>query len=67
MINMAPAPGGFTRLEFEIPSRGLIGYRGELLTDTKAVSYTHLPEPLTATEALHRSTEQSIEKRVSSS
>ena len=35
MINMAPAPGGFTRLEFEIPSRGLIGYRGELLTDTK--------------------------------
>ncbi|MCI8514269.1 MAG: translational GTPase TypA [Lachnospiraceae bacterium] len=32
---MAPAPGGYTRLEFSIPSRGLIGYRGEFLTDTK--------------------------------
>ena len=27
--------GGFTRLEFVIPSRGLIGYRGEFMTDTK--------------------------------
>ena len=27
--------GGYTRLEFSIPSRGLIGYRGEFLTDTK--------------------------------
>ena len=35
MKNMHPAPGGYTRLEFEIPSRGLIGYRSELLTDTK--------------------------------
>ena len=32
---MAPAPGGYTRLEFAIPSRGLIGYRGEFMTDTK--------------------------------
>ncbi len=32
---MSPAQGGYTRLEFEIPSRGLIGYRGEFLTDTK--------------------------------
>ncbi len=32
---MSPANGGYTRLEFEIPSRGLIGYRGEFLTDTK--------------------------------
>ncbi len=27
--------GGYTRLEFAIPSRGLIGYRGEFMTDTK--------------------------------
>lgn len=33
--NMGTASGGYTRLEFSIPSRGLIGYRGEFLTDTK--------------------------------
>ena len=32
---MAPIDGGFTRLEFSIPSRGLIGYRGQFMTDTK--------------------------------
>ena len=32
---MAPGNGGYTRLEFSIPSRGLIGYRGEFMTDTK--------------------------------
>ncbi|MGN0242449.1 MAG: translational GTPase TypA [Lachnospiraceae bacterium] len=32
---MAPTNGGYTRLEFSIPSRGLIGYRGEFLTSTK--------------------------------
>ena len=32
---MSPIGGGFTRLEFLIPSRGLIGYRGDFLTDTK--------------------------------
>ncbi|MBR4208869.1 MAG: translational GTPase TypA [Lachnospiraceae bacterium] len=32
---MAPLHGSSTRLEFSIPSRGLIGYRGEFLTDTK--------------------------------
>ena len=32
---MSPANGGYTRLEFEIPARGLIGYRGEFMTDTK--------------------------------
>ena len=32
---MSPANGGSTRLEFSIPSRGLIGYRGEFMTDTK--------------------------------
>ena len=33
--NMGAANSGYTRLEFKIPSRGLIGYRGEFLTDTK--------------------------------
>jgi len=32
---MAPTGEGYTRLEFSIPSRGLIGYRGEFMTDTK--------------------------------
>ena len=35
MTNMKPITGGYTRLEFSIPSRGLIGYRGEFMTDTK--------------------------------
>ena len=33
--NMSPIAGGYTRIEMKIPSRGLIGYRGEFLTDTK--------------------------------
>lgn len=33
--NMTPITGGYTRIEFSIPSRGLIGYRGEFMTDTK--------------------------------
>ncbi len=35
MVNMAPTAQNYTRLEFRIPSRGLIGYRSELLTATK--------------------------------
>ena len=35
MTNMEPTAQGYTRLEFLIPSRGLIGYRGEMLTATK--------------------------------
>ena len=35
MTNMAPTAQGYTRLEFLIPSRGLIGYRSELLTATQ--------------------------------
>lgn len=35
MTNMSPTAQGYTRLEFLIPSRGLIGYRSELLTATK--------------------------------
>ena len=34
--NMGSISGGtYTRLEFSIPARGLIGYRGEFMTDTK--------------------------------
>lgn len=33
--NMGLATGGYSRLEFSIPSRGLIGYRGDFMTDTK--------------------------------
>ncbi|MBQ8945289.1 MAG: translational GTPase TypA [Lachnospiraceae bacterium] len=32
---MNPIAGGYTRLEFSMPSRGLIGYRGDFMTDTK--------------------------------
>ncbi len=35
MTNMVPMGAGFTRLEFEIPARGLIGIRTEFLTETK--------------------------------
>ena len=35
MKNMEPAEIGHTKIEFEIPARGLIGYRTEFLTDTK--------------------------------
>jgi len=35
LLNMTAGNGGNTRLEFTIPSRGLIGYRDEFLTDTK--------------------------------
>ena len=35
LVNMSPTAQNYTRLEFLIPSRGLIGYRNELLTATK--------------------------------
>ncbi|MBO6236172.1 MAG: GTP-binding protein, partial [Schwartzia sp.] len=35
LVNMSTINGGYTRLEFHIPSRGLIGYRGDFMTDTK--------------------------------
>ena len=34
MLNMTPGRDGSTRLEFRIPSRGLLGYRNEFITDT---------------------------------
>ena len=38
MTNMTPTSQGYTRLEFLIPSRGLIGFRNQLLTDTKGTA-----------------------------
>ncbi|EES91313.1 translational GTPase TypA [Clostridium botulinum] len=35
MINMSSAVNGYSRLEFRIPARGLIGFRNEFMTDTK--------------------------------
>lgn len=35
MVNMVQSKGGYVRIEFSIPTRGLIGYRSEFLTDTK--------------------------------
>ena len=35
MLNMHPALENYVRLDFRIPSRGLIGYRSEFLTDTR--------------------------------
>ena len=35
MTDMYPSKGGYTRIVFSIPARGLIGYKGEFLTDTK--------------------------------
>lgn len=35
LVNMVESSGGYARLEFSIPARGLIGYRGEFMTDTK--------------------------------
>ncbi len=35
MVNMVQGTDGYTRLEFKIPSRGLVGFRGEFLTDTR--------------------------------
>ncbi|MCE9624156.1 MAG: translational GTPase TypA, partial [Deltaproteobacteria bacterium] len=50
MINMVNHGTGRIRLEFSIPSRGLIGYRNEFLTDTKGVglmnSYLSGYEPM---------------------
>ncbi|MDU2288743.1 MAG: translational GTPase TypA [Clostridium celatum] len=35
MVNMTSSVNGYTRLEFVIPARGLIGFRNEFMTDTK--------------------------------
>ena len=38
MIEMRPSGGGRVRLVFHAPTRGLIGYQGELLTDTRGTA-----------------------------
>jgi GTP-binding protein len=35
MMEMKEGSGGFSRLIFEVPTRGLLGYRGEFTVDTK--------------------------------
>ncbi|MDL2310527.1 translational GTPase TypA [Peptostreptococcaceae bacterium OttesenSCG-928-C18] len=35
LTNIKPSQGGYTRLEFDIPTRGLIGYGQEFISDTK--------------------------------
>ncbi len=35
MINMIPGKDGYTRLEFMVPTRGLLGFRNEFMTDTR--------------------------------
>ncbi len=41
MVKMVNHHSGRVRLEFRIPSRGLIGLRGQLLTDTRGTSLIH--------------------------
>ncbi len=49
MVNMVTLSGGVTRLEFLVPARGLIGFRGEFLTETRGegimshVFHSYLP------------------------
>jgi len=38
MTNMSPISTGYTRVEFKVPARGLIGYRSQLMTDTKGTA-----------------------------
>lgn len=38
LINMAPSSNGFSRLEFKIPARGLVGYRDKLMTETRGTA-----------------------------
>lgn len=38
LINMVPTQGGYSRLEFIVPSRGLIGYRSLLMTETRGTA-----------------------------
>lgn len=41
LLRMVPHEGGRVRLEFRVPTRGLIGYRGEFLTDTRGAGIMH--------------------------
>lgn len=58
MIDMRPSGGGKTRIVFHAPSRGLIGYQGEFLTDTKGTGVMnrlyHTHEPYKGKIEAHR-------------
>jgi GTP-binding protein len=41
MVRRTPDGHGRVRLEFRVPTRGLIGYRGEFLTDTRGTGMMH--------------------------
>jgi len=41
LVNMSAGSGGYTRLEFRIPARGLIGLNGEFLTATRGTGILH--------------------------
>lgn len=41
VTRMTPDENGRVRIEFRVPSRGLIGYRGEFLTDTRGTGIMH--------------------------
>lgn len=41
MINMTHENEGYTRLEFKVPTRGLLGFRNEFLTDTRGTGILH--------------------------
>lgn len=41
MVRMTPDGHGRVRIEFRVPTRGLIGYRGEFLTDTRGTGIMH--------------------------
>jgi GTP-binding protein len=41
LVDLRPSGGGKVRLSFRAPSRGLIGYHGELLTDTRGTAVMH--------------------------
>ena len=45
MMEMRPSGGGRVRLVFHAPTRGLIGYQGELLTDTRGTADHEPPVP----------------------
>lgn len=42
LMNMEPQQNGRIRMEFEIPSRGLIGFRGQFLSDTRGSGIMHI-------------------------
>jgi GTP-binding protein len=42
LVSMTPQSNGRVRMEFEVPSRGLIGFRGQFLSDTRGSGIMHV-------------------------